>query len=109
MKIRHMNIDIFLNQFFFGVNRIFALVYLNQHDNSKRFKTRRYYLWKGIIDNYNIIINGKNVYDQAIISDIKRYEEIRKSATGQGEDYIIGCSLDYVYIKNHYRLIAFDL
>ena len=29
--------------------------------------------------------------------------------TGQGEDFITGCLLDYDYIKNHYRLIAFDL
>ena len=27
----------------------------------------------------------------------------------QGEDYTLGCSLDYDYIKNHYRLIAVDL
>ena len=32
-----------------------------------------------------------------------------KSTTGQGEDYTIGCLLDYEYIKNHYRLIAIDL
>ena len=25
---------------------------------------------------------------------------------GQGEDYTIGCLLDYEYVKNHYRLIA---
>ena len=29
----------------------------------------------------------KNFYDQAIDSDIKRYKEIRKLTTGQGEDY----------------------
>ena len=35
-------------------------------------------------------------------------EEIRKSKTGQGEDYSTRCLLDYGYIKNHYRLIAAD-
>ena len=76
---------------------------------NKIFKAKRYYLQKGIIDNYNFIINGKNFYDQPIDSDIKRYQEIRKLATGLGEDYTAGCSLDYDYIKNHYRLIAVDL
>ena len=52
-----------------------------------------------------MIINGKNFYDQAIDSDIKRYEEIRKLITQQGEDYTTGCLLDYDYIKNLYRLI----
>ena len=92
-----------------GVNRLFVLVYSNQDDNSKRFKVRRYYLSKGIIDNYNVIINGKNFYDQAIDSDIKRYEEIRKLTTGWGEDYTSGCLLDYDSIKNDYILIAVDL
>ena len=56
-----------------------------------------------------MIINGNNVNDQPIDSDIKQYEEIRKLTTGQGEDYTIGCLLGYDYIKNHYRLIAVDL
>ena len=46
---------------------------------------------KGIIKNYNVIINGKNFYDQPIDSSIKQYKEIRKLATGQGEDYTTGC------------------
>ena len=33
----------------------------------------------------------KNFYDQAVDSDIKRYEEIRNLTTGECEDYPIGC------------------
>ena len=44
-----------------------------------------------------------------LITDTKRYEEIRKLTIGQGEDYTTGCLLDYDHIKNHYRLIAIDL
>ena len=69
------------------------------------FHTRKYYLPEGIIGNYNVIINGKNLYDQQNDSDIKRYEEIRKLKTGQGEDYTTGYLLDYDYIKEHYRTI----
>ena len=29
--------------------------------------------------------------------------------TGQGNDYIAGCLLDYVYFKNYYKMIAIDL
>ena len=90
----------FLESSFVGVNRLFVSVYSNQDSDSKRFKAKRYYLPKGIIDNY-IIISGKNFYDQAIDSDIKRYEEIRELSTGQGEDYNTGCLLDCDYIKNH--------
>ena len=67
-----------------------------------------YYLPKGVIKEYNVIISGKNFYDQPIDSDIKRYEEI-KLTTRKGEYFTTGCLLDYEYIKNHYRLIAVNL
>ena len=34
-----------------------------------------------------MIINGKNLYDQAVDSSIERYEEIIKLTTGQSEYY----------------------
>ena len=40
---------------------------------------------------------------------IKQYDEIRKIATGQGDDYRTGCLLDYQYFKDHYNLITIDL
>ena len=44
----------------------------------------------------------KKLCDQAIDSDIKRYDEIKKLTNGQSEDYITRCLLDYDYIKNYY-------
>ena len=86
-----------------------SLIYLNRKNDVKQFNAQKYYLSKGIIKNYNIIINGKNFYDHAIDSDIKRYEEIRKLTTAQGEDYSTGFLLDYDYIRNHDKLITVDL
>ena len=68
----------FLESNFVGVNRLFVLVCSNQDADSKRFNTRRYYLPKGNIDNYNVIINVKNFCDQRTDSVLKRYKEIRK-------------------------------
>ena len=34
-----------------------------------------------VIKTYDVIINGKNLYDETIDSDIKQYEEIRKLTT----------------------------
>ena len=36
-------------------------------------------------------------------------QNIRKIATGQGDDYRTGCLLDYPYFKNHCKTIALDL
>ena len=42
---------------------------------------------------------------------VKQYDEIRKTATEQGDDYTTGCLLDYQYFKDtiYYNLIAVDL
>ena len=40
---------------------------------------------------------------------IKTYENIRKFATSQGDDYTTGCLLGYPYFKNHSKIIAIDL
>ena len=92
-------IRFFLESNFVEVNRLFVLVYSNKDDPYKRFKAKRYYLPKEIINNYNATISEKSFYDQTIDSDIKWYEEIRKLTAGQGDDYTTGCLLDYNYIK----------
>ena len=38
-----------------------------------------------------------------------KYENIRKIAIGQGDDYTTGCLLDYTYFKNYYKMISLDL
>ena len=55
------------------------------------------------------MIDGRNIFDQPINSMIKTYENIRKIATGQGDDYTTGCLLDYSYFKDRYKIIAMDL
>ena len=61
------------------------------------------------ITNYNVLIDGRNLYDQPIEDQIKKYDETRKIATGQRDGYTTGCFLDYQYFKDHYQLIAVDL
>ena len=61
----------FLESNFVGVNRLFALVYTNEANNAKRFNAQKYCLPKDIIKNYNVVINGKNIYDYSMDSDIK--------------------------------------
>ena len=39
----------------------------------------------------------------------KTYENTRQITTVQGDDYTMGCLLDYSYFKENYKLIAIDL
>ena len=58
---------------------------------------------------YNVMIDGRNFFDQPINSMTKKYEKIRKIATGQGDNYTISCLLDFSYFKENYKMIAIDL
>ena len=55
------------------------------------------------------MINGENFFDQPIKKNKVTYENIRKIATGQGDDYTTGCLLDYPYFKGSCKIIAVDL
>ena len=72
-------------------------------------RSKKYFLSRGEIENYNVLIDGRNFYDQPINDIIKQYDEVRKVSTGYGDDYTTGCLLDYAYFKDNYRLIAVDL
>ena len=71
-KIQQMNIDIFSKSNFVVANGSFVLVYTTEANNAKRFNAWKYYLFKVIIKNYNVIINGRNFYYLPVDSDIKR-------------------------------------
>ena len=81
----------------------------NGNNKVQRDSHRKYFLPGIDITNYNVLIDGRNFYDQPINDQIKKYIEIRKIATGKGDDYTTRCLLDYQYFKDHYQLIAVDL
>ena len=81
----------------------------NDAKNVERDNHRKYFLPRVDITKYNVLINGRNFYDQSINDLIKQYDEIKKIARGQGDDYTTGCLLDYQHLKNYHKLIAVDL
>ena len=68
-----------INPIFQGVNRLFVLSFENENDRTSH---STYYLPKVEIKDYNVMIDGRNVFDQPINSMTKTYENIRKIATG---------------------------
>ena len=92
---------------FQGVNRLFVLAFDNttlDNDNNgpskvKRNDHRKYFLPRVDITKYHVLIDDRNFYDQPISDQIREYDEIRKIATGQGDDYTTGCLLDYQLLQ----------
>ena len=61
------------------------------------------------IKHFNVMMDGRNFLDEPIKTDLKTYDNIRKIATGQGDDYTTGYLLDYLYFKKYHKLIVIDL
>ena len=70
---------------------------------------RKYYLPRIDSEKYNVIIDGRNFYDNPIESGIEKYRELKKVMIGKGEDYTTGSLLDFNYFDKHYKLVAVDL
>ena len=100
------NLNQLVEPSFQGVNRLFVLAFENDDD---RTSDDKYYLSTVEMKDYNIMINGENFFDQPIKSNKVTYESIRKIATGQGDDYVTGCLLDYSYFADTYKVTAVDL
>ena len=52
--------------------------------------------------------DGKNFCDQQVNNNKITYENIRKIATCQGDDYTTGYLWDYIYFKSYYKITAVD-
>ena len=100
------NLNHLIEPSFQGVNRLFFLAFKNDDD---RTSDDKYYLPTVEIKDYNIMINGKIFFDQPIKNNKVTHENIRKIATGQGDDYTTDCLLDYPYFLDTYKMIAVDL
>ena len=77
------------------MSRLFVLSSEKEDDRTSH---SNYYLPKVEIKDYSAMIDGKNVFDRTMNTDLKTYEIIRKIATALGDDYTTGCLLDYFYL-----------
>ena len=98
-----------LDPSFQGVNRLFVTAYNSANGQRTGNGQRKYYLPRIDLNKYNVIIDGRNFYDNPIESDIEKYRELKKLMIGKGEDYTTGSLLDFNYFKKHYKLVAVDL
>ena len=88
---QNANLNNLIQPSFQGVNRLFVLAF---EDDAQRTSNRRYYIPNVKIKDYNVMINEKCFFDQPVKNNKVTYDNIRKIATGQGDDYTTGCLLD---------------
>ena len=99
-------LDYLIDPSFQRSNRLLVLSFENE-EQRKRYK--RYYLLTVEIKYFNVIIDGKNFFDQPVRHKLMIFDNIRIIATGQGDYYTAGCLLDYNYFKSYYEMITIYL
>ena len=98
-----------LDPSFQGVNRLFVMAYSRLANQPTRDGRTKYYLPRIDLKKYNVIIDGRNFYDNPIENDVEKYRKLKRVMIGKGEDYTAGSLLDFDYFKKHYKLVAVDL
>ena len=77
---KNANLNHLFEASFQGVNRLFVLAFEN---DAQRTSNKRYYIPNVEIKDSNVIIDGKNVFDQPVKNNKVTYEKnIRKIAIG---------------------------
>ena len=90
---------------FQGINTLSVLSFENNTDGASY---SRYYIPLAEITDYNVMIDGRNVFDQTVKDNLITYGSIWKMSNGPGDNYTTGCMLDYPYFKNYCKMIATD-
>ena len=68
-----------LDASFQGMNRLFVLAFDNTENGNKKVERdshKKYFLPRVNITNYNVLVDGRNFYDQPINDQIKKKKEI---------------------------------
>ena len=87
-KAKELNSDanvfkyINLDPSFQGVNRLIVMTYSRVDGQPTRNGQQKYYLPRIDLNKYNVIIDGRNFYDNSIESDVEKYREIKKVMIG---------------------------
>ena len=97
------NLIYLIDPSFSNVNRLYVLSFENEDDRI----FLKYYTPTIEIKEFNVVIDGKIVFDVPIKYKEQTYQRIIEM--GRNNGYTTGNILDYEYFSNHYKLIAMDL
>ena len=97
--------DILIDSSFKEVNRFLILLFESENDRTVHTK---YYLHSVEVKEYNVWFMERSFFNHPVRNSMKTYFNIRKIATGQGDDYKTGWLLDYNYFKEYMIAITFS-
>ena len=77
------------------------------NNTDSRYSFPNYYVPKVRINDFNILIDGKNFFDLSVKNEEETYEKIIEMSNNN--NFTTGNLLDFTYFKKNYKLIAIDL
>ena len=107
IQSKNNNLNYLIDQIFTNVNRLFVLSFPINKNTDSRYSYSNYYVPKVEINDFNVLIDRKNLFDLPAKNEGKAYEKMIEMSNNN--DYTTGDLLDFVYSKKHYKLIAIDL
>ena len=104
------NLNYLIDPTFTSVNKLFVLSFKRIEENNVKKDYRdsfsHYYVPKGQIKDFNVLINGESFFDLPVKNE-EAYEKIIDMCNNN--DYTTANLLDFAYYKENYRLIVIDL
>ena len=89
-----------------NVNRLLVLSFPRNNNTNSRYSYSNYCVTKVEINDFNVLIDGKNFFNLPVKNAKEAYENIIEISNNN--DYTTGNLLDFAYFKKNYKLIAID-
>ena len=103
-QTKNNNLSFLIDPAFTNANRLFVLAFENEDD---RTSFSEYCVSKVEIKDFNLLIDGKPLFEIPVKNKEEAYEAITEMS--KNNDYTTANLLDYYYFKDHYKLITIDL
>ena len=96
------NLNYLIDPIFINVDRLFVLSFQriageNNATKDRRDSFSRYYVPNVRIKNFNVLIDGKSLFDLPVKNENEAYEKI--IGISRNNHYPTGNSLDFLYLK----------
>ena len=107
VQLQNNNLNYLSDPTFTNVNRLFVLSFARTNAGDKRDFFSHYYVPNVRIKDFNILIDGKSLFDLPVKNEEEAYDKIIEMS--YSNDYTTGSLWDVAYFKENYRLVAIDL
>ena len=105
---KNNNLNYLIDLTFTNVNRFFVLSFSrNNLGDDKRDSFSHCYVPNVEIKDFNVLIDGKNIFGLPVKNEEETYELIIEMSNNN--DYTTGNLLDFAFFKENYKLIAINL